>query len=187
MTSESTDNESSAIQHTSPTGVPKRARKRYSIWIGELLQKKLVTADNPELAVEIVYTEWGVERSLPVTAKLKYPAPSHCAEEADSTAGLEPAPAEGLAFKLGRRLLGWTTTVAEKRMGVKPEHRMLLEAGSGSQDLKAHARRSLEDQGVPMGALIKVATLYIENRSKAALLETTVELQGDSVANAMER
>ena len=167
MGSESPDN-ASGIQDGAPTSEPKKVRKRYEILIGERVQRKLVTADTPELAIEIVYNEWGVERTEPVTAKLKYPTPPLYEEINNSPANSTPMPSEGIAFMLGRTLIGWTTRVAERNMKVRPLQRIHLEQGCAPDDLKAHARRTLEARGAPMERFFEIAAAYVKEHPERA-------------------
>jgi hypothetical protein len=145
--------------------LPKEPRRKFSVWIDGRLQTKLVTAKSEKVAVEIVYLKWGVERSCHVIAKPKFPVDYLGRNEAlDDERGPLSTPADGLAFKLGRVLAGWTTRIAERRSGLKTIQRMYLEEGRATAGVKAAAFRALEAHGVPVAALVKIATDFLEHR-----------------------
>lgn len=145
--------------------LPKEPRRKFAVWIDGRLQTKLVTAKSEKVAVEIVYLKWGVDRSSHVVAKPKFPVDYIGRDVSlDQEPGPLSTPADGLAFKLGRLLAGWTTRVAERRAGLKTSQRMYLEEGRATAGVKAAAFRALEAHGVPMAALVKIAAEFLEQQ-----------------------
>ena len=145
--------------------LPKEPRRKFAVWIDGRLQTKLVTAKSEKVAVEIVYLKWGVDRSCHVVAKPKFPVDYIGRDVSlDQEPGPLSTPADGLAFKLGRLLAGWTTRVAERRAGLKTSQRMYLEEGRATAGVKAAAFRALEAHGVPMAALVKIAAEFLEQQ-----------------------
>ena len=145
--------------------LPKEPRRKFAVWIDGRLQTKLVTAKSEKVAVEIVYLKWGVERTCQVIAKPKFPIDYVGRDTAlDDEPGPLSTPADGMAFKLGRVLAGWTTRVAEKHAGLKTLQRLHLEEGRATAGVKAAAFRALKAQGVPIEALVQIATEFLERQ-----------------------
>lgn len=150
---------------------PKVPRNRYAMWIDRRLQTKLVTAPTPDAAVEIVYTTWGISRSQEVVAKLKFSGSNAHIEQPpthhDQSNTTSP---DSMAFALGCTLVGWTKRGADKHTGLKTPQRMQLEEGVASPDVKATAWRALQDHGVPIDQLHKIATDYLAAHAEAQQL-----------------
>jgi len=145
--------------------LPKEPRRKFSVWIDGRLQTKLVTAKSEKVAVEIVYLKWGVDRNCQVVAKPKFPVDYlGRKEELEDDRGPPSTAADGLAFKLGRVLAGWTTRVAERRAGLKTLQRLHLEEGRATAGVKEAAFRALSAQGVPVAALVQIAAEFLENQ-----------------------
>lgn len=145
--------------------LPREPRRRFEVWIDGRLQTKLVTAKSEKVAVEIVYLKWGVQRHCHVVAKPKFPVEHFGRKEApDEHRAPASTPEEGMAFKLGRVLAGWTTKVAERRAGIKTAQRLFLEEGRATAGVKDAAFRALKAQGVPVETLVQVATQYFEHQ-----------------------
>jgi len=145
--------------------LPKEPRRKFAVWIDGRLQTKLVTAKSEKVAVEIVYLKWGVERTCQVVTKPKFPIDYVGRDTSlDQEPGPLSTPADGMAFKLGRVLAGWTTRVAERRAGLKTLQRLYLEEGRATAGVKAAAFRALKEQGVPIEALVQIATEYLERQ-----------------------
>jgi hypothetical protein len=148
--------------------LPKEPRRRYTIWIDGRIQTKFVTAKSEKVAVEIVYQKWGVERTYQVVAKPKFPVDYVGRDTSlDDQPGPLSTPADGLAFKMGRVLAGWTTRVAERRAGLKTLQRMYLEEGRATAGVKAAAFRALKECGVPIEALVQIASEFLERQHSA--------------------
>jgi hypothetical protein len=145
--------------------LPREPRRRFAVWIDGRLQTKLVTAKSEKVAVEIVHLKWGVDRRSHVVVKPKFPVDHYGRKETpEEHRGPSSTPAEGMAFKLGRVLIGWTTKVAERRASITTAQRIFLEEGRATAAVKEAAFRALVAQGVPVATLVQVATDFFEHQ-----------------------
>jgi hypothetical protein len=100
-----------------------------------------------------------------VVVKPKFPVDHYGRKETpEEHRGPSSTPAEGMAFKLGRVLIGWTTKVAERRASITTAQRIFLEEGRATAAVKEAAFRALVAQGVPVATLVQVATDFFEHQ-----------------------
>lgn len=138
----------------------KEPHRRFSVWIDGRLLPSTVLAVSVAAAVQAVYDRCGVDRSSEVIARPRIAEANSEPRNGVDDRGPPSTAADGLAFKLGCTLAGWTPTVAGQKARLSPLQRRALETGTSTASVKEAGFGALAAHGVPVGALLTIATEF---------------------------